>query len=402
MNGALFFLAANFLVAAFFSALFAAVAKRCRAPAAALLLSAGFAIASLSAVCEVLVAYTDVPRLFAISAFASVLVGMVFIRAGVGELYGRRVRKPLAVAFVGLSVLLSYTIYGLPRGEPIQAILYQTPFAIAILSSAFVVLSSRRRLMIDRFLGGILLLTGLHFFAKAAMAVLVGAGSTARDYIHTNYALISQSATAVLIVAVGLTLLAVLVLEIMAAHQSDSETDALSGLANRRGFDRGVRTIFAAAPRGTHTVVVCDLDHFKLINDTCGHHVGDLVIQGFGRLLRRHAPQDAIVARFGGEEFAIFLPSTAAEVAVLFAQTLQSATVAMADLPTGLNVTASFGVSSLTSAGDLGEALRRADIALYEAKAAGRNRVKLADHSSDAPHGDGKGLRLVSTHNPRS
>uniref|UniRef100_UPI001C30C822 hypothetical protein n=1 Tax=Stenotrophomonas sp. GbtcB23 TaxID=2824768 RepID=UPI001C30C822 len=82
---------------------------------------------------------------------------------------------------------------------------------------------------------------GLHFFAKAGFAILAGAGTAARDYIHTNYALISQSASAVLMVAVGLTLLSVLVLEIMADERRNSEKDSLSGLANRRGFENGVK-----------------------------------------------------------------------------------------------------------------------------------------------------------------
>jgi diguanylate cyclase (GGDEF)-like protein len=267
-------------------------------------------------------------------------------------------------------------IYDLPRSSLLHAVLYQTPFALAVLSSSFAVLSSRRRLTVDRFLGGLMLVTGLHFIAKAGLTALVGNGTTAKDYIHTDYALISQSATAILMVAVGLTLLAVLVLEIMADQQSESERDALSELANRRGFDRRVLSLLKASQAGPHAVIICDLDHFKSINDNFGHHIGDLVIQSFGAVIRNYAPATSATGRIGGEEFAVFLPSTPLDVALSLAQTLRKATTTIEGLP--VKPTASFGVASLASASDLQDAYRRADKALYEAKNAGRDRVKLA------------------------
>ena len=224
-----------------------------------------------------------------------------------------------------------------------------------------------------------MLVTGLHFFAKAEVAVLVGSGQTARDYIKTDYALISQSATAVLMVAVGLTLLAVLVLEIMADQQVESDKDALSDLANRRGFERRVRFLLKVPRKGPHALIFCDLDHFKSINDSYGHHIGDLVIQAFAKVLRDHAPANSATGRIGGEEFAIFLPSTSVDVALSLAQTLRKATTTLESLP--VKPTASFGVASLSSALELQDAYVRADVALYEAKNAGRNRVKLASSS---------------------
>jgi diguanylate cyclase (GGDEF)-like protein len=401
MNGAVFLLTVNFLVALCFSAVFAVVATRCRSRAGAFWLAAGFGVASLSAICEMLVAFTNFPKLFALAAFSTLLGGMVLLRFGIGELYSRRLRKDVGILFIAVSMLFSYVIYDLPRGTTLQSFSYQTPFAIAVLSSAFAVLSSRRDLIVDRFLGGLMLFTGLHFFAKAWLAVMVGSGATAGEYVRTNYALISQSSTAVLVVAVGLTLLAVLVLEIMTAQQNESESDALSGLANRRGFDRGVQSAFARSGPAGHVLVVCDLDHFKAVNDTYGHQVGDFVIQEFGRLLRRHMLDGGVAGRLGGEEFAIFLPATDVEVAVLFAQTLRSATATISDLPADMRITASFGVTPVTSADDLVAAFRRADRALYEAKNSGRNRVKISKTADLQPDGGNqvgkRNLRIVSS-----
>lgn len=379
MNGASFFLVVNFLVAMSFSAVFVVVARSSRSHSAALWIAAGFGVASLSTLCELLVAYTSLPKLWALGAFASVLFGMVMLNTGISELYGRRLDRRLIASFAAASLILAYSIYDLRRGTPTHAFLYQAPFAIIVLTSALMVLSSHRRTTVDRFLGMLLLITGLHFIAKAGLAVAVGSGGRAEDYIHTNYALVSQSSTAVLMVGIGLTLLATLILEIMKDQRTESEIDLLSGVANRRGFDRRIRALLDQAPDTDHAVVLCDMDHFKRINDTYGHATGDLVIEGFGRRLRACVPEDAIVGRIGGEEFAIFLPNTEQSKALQLAEALRTETWNMSGLPDSLKVTASFGVASLSTGDSLAEAFRQADMALYAAKNAGRNRIRVAD-----------------------
>ncbi len=377
MNGVVFFLAVNFIVAACFCAVFAVVATRSISRAAALWFAAGFGIASLSAICELLIAYAPYPRLSGAGAFMTVLAGMLLLFVGLCRLYGRRMNGWLAALFFITSSFVSDLVYAAPRSGALHAFAYQTPFALVILASAAVVWLSPRRLTIDRVLAAVLLVTGLHFFAKAGLAVLVGSGAVATDYINTSYALISQSATAVLMVSVGLTLLSVLVLEIMADERSASEQDDLSGLSNRRGFERGVKAAISASPNLPHAVVLCDLDHFKAINDTYGHHAGDAVIKCFGSLLRTLAPKGAIVGRVGGEEFAVFLPNTSVQLALLLAQALRAGTTTMtvAGLPPSLTVTASFGVADLRAPDAIEEMLRLADMALYDAKGSGRNRV---------------------------
>ena len=380
MNGAVFFLAVNFLTAICFAIAFAVVSTRSRSRVAALWIAAGFAVASLSALCEILVAYTDLTKPWAIGAFATVLGGMILLRCGIGELYGSRTSPALALGFFLAGIGVDLLIYDLPRGTPLQAFTYQAPFGLVMMSSAVAVFASTRRLAIDRALGALLVVTSVHFFAKAGLAVLVGSGRTAKDYIGTNYALISQSSTAILIVAVGLTLLSVFVLGIMAEERSNSERDALSGLANRRGFDSGVTAAIARAPAASHSFIICDLDHFKNINDTYGHQAGDEVIRSFGSLLRMSAPNKSVVGRIGGEEFAIFLPATTVDMAAMFAQALRRGVeeLSISGLPEAGSVTASFGVAELRPGVDQIDAMRDADIALYEAKRAGRNCVREA------------------------
>lgn len=179
-------------------------------------------------------------------------------------------------------------------------------------------------------------------------------------------------------VAVGLTLLATLVLGIMADQRVEAEKDGLSGLPNRRAFERAARSLLIQSPMGEHALILCDLDHFKRINDSYGHSVGDQAIRSFGNLLLSSAPLNAILGRVGGEEFAVVLPNVDIEAALLLAQAIRAATTTMPDIPDDLQVTASFGVSPLRTAAGLAEAYREADAALYSAKNAGRNRVKMA------------------------
>lgn len=377
MNGATFFLVVNFVVAISFATVFLVVARRSQSHKAATLLGTGFGVASLSAICELLIAYAGPPKVWALGAFATVLFGMVMLSLGIAKMYRRRISLGMTSVFVVAALVNAYLIYDLPRGTALQAFLYQSPFAIVILAATLIVMQAHRRTTIDRFLGVLLATTGLHFFAKAGLAVAFGSGAVASDYIKTSYALISQSITAVLMVAVGLTLLAKLVLEIMHVHKTESEIDLLSGLLNRLGFHRRVDAFLQADRKAAHAIILCDLDHFKRINDSFGHDAGDRVIEAFSEHLRLNSPADGAIGRLGGEEFAIFLPRTQADRAVHLAQRLQFGTMSLPALPGGITVTASFGVAEVSSMHGLAEACRQADQALYRAKSRGRNRVEL-------------------------
>ncbi|WP_137131218.1 GGDEF domain-containing protein [Rhizobium sp. FY34] len=379
MNGANFFLVVNLLVSLSFSTVFMIVSTRSRSRVAARWIACAYAVASLSTIAELLVAYTDWVKIFAIAAFASVLGGLLLMRVGIGKLYGVPAHPQALCLFFCFSIVVDFLIYDLPRGTWTHSISYQTPFAIALFLSGLAVLISARRSAIDRVMMVLLILAGIQFLAKAAMSVMVGAGKGPKDYIHSNYALISQSSTGVFVVIIGLMLLSVFVLEIMADERTNSQVDALSQVFNRRGFDAHCEMALRRAKISSHVVILCDLDHFKRVNDTYGHYSGDLVIRSFADLLQSSAPPEAVVGRLGGEEFCVMLPDVTMESALMLAQALRGA-IAMqtiSGLPQNFRVTASFGLAALTSSGDLSSAMRRADAALYDAKAAGRNCVRV-------------------------
>ncbi len=169
------------------------------------------------------------------------------------------------------------------------------------------------------------------------------------------------------------------------ALEHKANTDGLTGLCNRRHFfELGAREL-SHATRHQRPVAVCmlDIDHFKQVNDTHGHAAGDKVLMVLARSLIRQLRDTDILARLGGEEFAILLPDTPLQAAQEMAERLRSSlaaiSVSLENQKPPLHFTVSIGVALRhTTSATLEEMLRCADVALYEAKAAGRNRVCVA------------------------
>ncbi|ERS91629.1 diguanylate cyclase [Halomonas sp. PBN3] len=163
-------------------------------------------------------------------------------------------------------------------------------------------------------------------------------------------------------------------------------TDPLTGLGNRRALEDQAAMEIARAERSGSplSLIAIDLDHFKRVNDSYGHDVGDVVLQAFARLARQVLRDGDVLCRMGGEEFAVLLPDTGREQALQVAERLREAVsttpakVGQSATEDGtLDYTASLGVT-LVSAGEttLKPAFKRADLGLYVAKETGRNRVQ--------------------------
>lgn len=201
--------------------------------------------------------------------------------------------------------------------------------------------------------------------------------SVGGDFLTSNYAYLMQALACIFGLFLALSALATQVIDLVSRYQREAMVDPLSGSLNRRGFDEAVSRIEAEGSR-SGSLIVCDIDHFKAVNDEYGHALGDSVIIALSQLITAGAPADAIAARFGGEEFVLFLPDTDAARAAEIANDLRenfTQTVA-AKLQLAHELTASFGLSTVQR-GDrsIHDAIARADEALYEAKSRGRNRV---------------------------
>jgi diguanylate cyclase (GGDEF)-like protein len=182
----------------------------------------------------------------------------------------------------------------------------------------------------------------------------------------------------------GHTALAMRNANLLERMQQMAVTDGLTQLANRRSFDRALDRELQRATRtdGRLSVVLIDIDHFKLLNDTHGHLTGDTVLRQIAAALRECGREYDTIARYGGEEFAAVLPGCSSALAVQVAERLRRA---VEEAATDVPVTASAGVATYPYDGaDVDTLLGAADRALYSAKRAGRNQVLSAEQARAA------------------
>jgi diguanylate cyclase (GGDEF)-like protein len=187
-------------------------------------------------------------------------------------------------------------------------------------------------------------------------------------------------------VMVSVSIVAVVVLTLVRRNDlllmqlaDEARTDPLTGLLNRRGFEERSGLALAHARREGQpiAVVVFDIDYFKRINDDWGHEMGDRVLTRIGELLTAHARDIDVVARVGGEEFVVLLPGCSAAHAEGFAERVRGALTA--EGPAGLpSIGVSAGILAAATPSTIAAMLQGADLALYEAKRAGRNRIVIS------------------------
>lgn len=170
------------------------------------------------------------------------------------------------------------------------------------------------------------------------------------------------------------------------SYLSEARTDGLTGLANRRAFDKKLDELFAIFKRTGNTFVLAliDIDHFKKINDNYGHQTGDAVLRTIASRMSLGVEDPLLVARFGGEEFAVLMPSPLRMAsAKLDAFRKTCAAEAIRAEGHDITVTVSIGLSEVKDDTIIGPLVRRADEALYAAKGIGRNRTYY--HDGHAP-----------------
>ena len=163
-----------------------------------------------------------------------------------------------------------------------------------------------------------------------------------------------------------------------------ASTDPMTGLHNRRYFLDESQKIIRSASRYQYpiSVIMCDIDNFKHINDNHGHDTGDRVIKAFADCLQRMIRGDDILARYGGEEFMILLPQANDLAAMLVAERMREEAEALRvrGRRETVRFSASFGVCQITDFSDIQISVSEADTAMYQAKNSGRNRVCLYEN----------------------
>lgn len=237
---------------------------------------------------------------------------------------------------------------------------------------------------LDRALFWALLLFGLHFFPRTILSVEHLEDTQNIAVIHRmlehRFVVWLNLSLLVFMVLIGLLLLTAIGSDIVTALHQKATTDSLTGLLNRRGFEELVEGRNAKAKEKPQGLILFDIDDFKSINDSYGHPGGDAVLEQIGSLLRELVQEAdaAAAARFGGEEFAVFLRDLSQCQLYRVAEGLREDIASTAFGEGGLSdrtVTASFGVVEISDGEGLEQALRRADDLLYAAKRAGKNRI---------------------------
>jgi len=297
---------------------------------------------------------------------------------GTQAFYGRpQARAPAAVVVVLATLALTWFVYG-HESYDARVTIVTLVMGLFFGTQALLVLRHGGRDFSARFFGFLLTVQTLVVLARCVASLFSGlAGQklfASDDLIQAIYL---GSYT---LMDLGLSVAFMLVITRRLHVELDilSRTDPLTQLLNRRAlYDAGQRELeHMAGHGGEMALLLIDLDHFKHINDSMGHAEGDRVLTDFSAMLKRELPAGAYPGRFGGEEFLVLLPRTTPAAALALAERLRATSSRffgkrVADL------TISIGVASVDKAERrLDGAVGRADLALYRAKSAGRNRVE--------------------------
>lgn len=181
---------------------------------------------------------------------------------------------------------------------------------------------------------------------------------------------------------IGITALALIANDLAAGLRRLANTDPLTGVLNRRGFDQMSEPIISMVGRDgiDAALILVDIDRFKSINDRYGHEAGDQVLAAFARAMEKELGQGVLFGRTGGEEFSVLLRGATIDHAMAMIERCRVRLRSVAvDVAPDLRLTASFGLTAIELADDLTAAQRRADGALYAAKEGGRDRASVAE-----------------------
>jgi len=298
------------------------------------------------------------------------------------RVFERRKPLPMLVAF-GTVLWLMLSISGvIAPPESIGFSLYSLLIASYCLATAYEFWSGRDEPLLSRWPAIVLqTFTGLGFLSWVMVALVFAVESLPAP--HTSKLFSWMVLVTLLVrVAMAFVILAMAKERLELTQRIAASTDTLTGLPNRRGFFR--RTIRhlrdgSGSPQWA-AVLLFDLDHFKSINDRFGHAVGDSVLQIFAYWARHHLSPADYMGRIGGEEFAAYLPGADVARAAAVAEQIRESFAQATELIEGERVRATVsigGVAMDCSGWTLDALLARADVALYSAKSAGRNCVKI-------------------------
>ncbi|ARQ01372.1 GGDEF domain-containing protein [Pseudorhodoplanes sinuspersici] len=294
---------------------------------------------------------------------------------------GKRFGLPLDLVFLtAIMGGLWYFAYIAPN-VLVRVYIQNFGYGLIFLVAALFLTHLMRGRRVDRVLFWVLLAFSVHFFVRTVLTIGFSAPVGVKAFGASLFWHALHLSLAVLGAGLALTVLAAALSDVIDDLRREGEVDGLTGVLNRRAFENRASSLMAKAEYTPCSLVACDLDRFKEINDRYGHAAGDEVLRVFGDFLRVAIRASDLAGRIGGEEFAILLPGSTRDDAYRLAERLRVdwSEVEFACLPAGKRVTSSFGIAEVRPGDDLFELLERADTQLYQAKATGRNRTVFDD-----------------------
>jgi diguanylate cyclase (GGDEF)-like protein len=308
-----------------------------------------------------------------------VAASMVFQYRGLALYWGRQPRWHAPAVLIGLVLVLDIASHALPNGHGVRVAAVGSAAGVMLLATALLVWRHGRAASPRVAPALALVCAAMGAFLVARVPWVLSEAPVQRVALDEpgrgNLALV----IAVLLVG-GLMNLAQIRLvlgRVLQRLREQAQTDALTGVSNRRAMQARHAELHQRAQRAGHgyAVLMADIDHFKQVNDRLGHAAGDEVLRRVAVQLREALRVGDAVGRWGGEEFCLLLP----RVGLHDAQVLAERIVQLVGATGEPRVTLSIGVAVPGGAGESAEAvLARADAALYEAKARGRNRVQVS------------------------
>lgn len=342
------------------------------------LLAIAFTAFGLAAAMQILKLPADIGHNALLSA-ALYAVGALTFCEGLLQRSGQRLGIAVHV-LVGVLLLGSiYFFYYIDRSLIIRIYVLNLGIGTVFLAVTIKLRSLRRGRPIDRLVWWTLLAFALHFFPRTI--ITAGPYATGLAFSQSPFWIVLQVSMALFVVVLAIVLMVAAMIDVIDALKMDRDQDVLTGLLNRRGFERQARELLHDFAGKSINLVVCDIDHFKSINDEHGHAMGDKVLKEFARVLQQSLRSIDIVGRVGGEEFVILLPDCDEEGAFFLVSRLRQQMLQKRyrNLPTTQAVTASFGIAGRQLREGLWDWFARADMALYTAKSSGRNRIYFYD-----------------------
>lgn len=285
------------------------------------------------------------------------------------------------VAVLAASCLLLWYFYYIHRSLITRVYILNFGAGLILLTTALRLKHLSAGRLTDRVLFWTLLAFALQFFPRTLLTIGFSAPQGGREgFANSSFWQAFQLSLAVFGSGLCLAILAAAVADVIESLRSERDIDHLTGVLNRGGFEAAVSSSLRGHEPTTASLILCDVDHFKSINDNFGHAAGDAVLREVGALLRRNARKGDVIGRLGGEEFAVFLPHAALPDAFACGERMRLAIAQTVFTPLDRRwVTASFGVATTGQFSAWEELYTIADAQLYRAKRSGRNRTIAGD-----------------------